>query len=61
MIVQRQHAWTYLLKYKTQSFDIIVAFCNYVLTQFGYSVKQIRSDNALKFEVTSLKVLFCQL
>jgi len=53
-----QATWTYLLKYKSQSFACLQAFCSYASTQFGRQVQTIRSDNALEFDSSPCQEYF---
>jgi len=50
--------WTYLLKYKSQAFATMTMFYNYALTQFGYTIKIVRSDNALEFDTSECQQFF---
>lgn len=42
--------WTYLLKHKSQSLDILKIFLKFIHTHFNTTIKVIRSDNALEFD-----------
>jgi len=50
--------WTYLLKYKSQAFATMDMFYHYALTQFGYQIKIVRSDNALEFDTSECQHFF---
>lgn len=42
--------WVYLMRDKGQTGDLLRTFCNMVKTQFGKTVKIIRSDNGREFD-----------
>ncbi|KAL0379327.1 UNVERIFIED_CONTAM: Retrovirus-related Pol polyprotein from transposon RE2 [Sesamum radiatum] len=41
--------WTYLLKFKSQAVDYLSSFITLVQTQFGKTIKAVRSDNGSEF------------
>nr|GLL25232.1 uncharacterized protein LOC109182622 [Ipomoea trifida] len=43
--------WVYLMKAKSEVRSLIIQFCNLVENQFGTTVKCIRSDNGLEFNL----------
>nr|GMD07953.1 uncharacterized protein LOC109174480 [Ipomoea batatas] len=43
--------WIYLMKAKSEVKSLITQFCNLVENQFGTTVKCIRSDNGLEFNI----------
>ncbi|CAM8987559.1 unnamed protein product [Rhodiola kirilowii] len=50
--------WTFLMKYKSETADIIINFFHMVNTQFGKSVKVFRSDNGGEFFSNKLTAFF---
>ena len=52
--------WTYSLKYKSQAFATLKMFCNYASNQFGYTVKIVRSNNALEFDTSECQHFFAK-
>ncbi|KAK9749069.1 hypothetical protein RND81_02G100300 [Saponaria officinalis] len=50
--------WVYLLCHKSDSFDTIKNFYEYVKTQFERRIKIVRSDNAFEFDDQHCRVFF---
>lgn len=50
--------WTHLMKWGTDSVQIMAHFLLYVENHFGTTVKQIRLDNALDLTEGDMKSLF---
>ncbi|KAL4353494.1 hypothetical protein GQ457_06G023630 [Hibiscus cannabinus] len=46
--------WTYLLKHKSDVISIVPSFISMVKRQFGYDLRQFRSDNAHELRFTDL-------
>ncbi|KAL4340022.1 hypothetical protein GQ457_08G034200 [Hibiscus cannabinus] len=46
--------WTYLLKHKSDVISIVPSFISMVKRQFGYDLRQFRSDNAPELRFTDL-------
>ncbi|KAJ4769875.1 Retroelement pol polyprotein-like [Rhynchospora pubera] len=42
--------WVYLMVEKSETYQLLKSFCKMVQTQFGKSVKCVRSDNGLEFK-----------
>jgi len=49
--------WDYLMKNKTQVFDIIIFFIKIVKTQFNTNIKTLRSNNRLEFTSSKFNTL----
>lgn len=51
--------WTYLMKYKSDAYSLLVHFLAYVRNQFQTCVKTIRSDNGTEFTNNSFQKILC--
>ncbi|OWM65682.1 hypothetical protein CDL15_Pgr017179 [Punica granatum] len=47
--------WVYLLKNRSDLYPIFVSFCSEIQTQFGVSIRTLRSDNAREYFSTSFQ------
>ena len=50
--------WTYLLKHKNEACHVFQNFYSLIQTQFGFQIKQVRSDNALELTEGDMKLFF---
>lgn len=50
--------WTFLMKSKTQTCQILTNFLSYIATQFNSQVKVVRTDNGSEFLSTICQTLF---
>ncbi|KAL2935935.1 Retrovirus-related Pol polyprotein from transposon TNT 1-94 [Bienertia sinuspersici] len=52
--------WVHLMKQKSQASEVIKELVNQAETQFGKTVKKVRSDNALEFEDRECRLLYLE-
>ena len=48
-----RETWVYLMKTKSDVQSLVTSFYNMVVTQFKVKIKQIRTDNALEFNMSN--------
>ena len=53
-----RYSWIYLLKLKYETLLILQTFFNYVQNHFNKSIKTLRSDNVLEFDITQSQQFF---
>lgn len=46
----------YFMRYKSNALQVLLAFYAFVQTQFNYSIKAARNDNALKLNFTQFYI-----
>ncbi|KAJ4747387.1 Retroelement pol polyprotein-like [Rhynchospora pubera] len=52
--------WVYLMAEKSETSHLLKSFCKMVQTQFGVTVKCIRSDNGLEFQSHHMKQFYAE-
>ncbi|KAJ3685421.1 hypothetical protein LUZ61_014585 [Rhynchospora tenuis] len=52
--------WVYLMAEKKETSNLLMSFCKMVSTQFGKSVKCVRSDNGVEFKTNNIMKFYAE-